>query len=176
MPADVTIFAAKYLIFLDALLALCACGWLLYQRPRIDAVRWVIACVIMIVLAYAFAKIGNGLYSDPRPFATDHVKPLISHARDNGFPSDHALLAAAIVAAVLFLSPVWWLPFAVLAVLVDWARVGAGLHHVLDVVGSSVIVALAAVIAALVTPVIMQALAPRLPDSWIPRKTEVRQV
>ena len=176
MPSDLTIFAAKYLVFLDAVIALVVCLWLLYGRQRIDAFRWVVACVIMIVLAYIFAKIGNGVYSDPRPFVTDHVPPLISHARDNGFPSDHALLAAAIVAAVLFLSPAWSVLFAAIAVLVDWARVGAGLHHVADVLGSSVFVAIAALIAIVVTPFIVQALVPLLPESWAPRQTEIRQV
>jgi membrane-associated phospholipid phosphatase len=176
MPADLTIFAAKYLVFIEAILGLVICVWLLYRRPRIDAVRWVIACVVMIVLAFLFAKIGSAVYNDPRPFVTDHVKPLISHARDNGFPSDHALLAAAIVAAVFFLSPVWSLPCLVLAVLVDWARVGAGIHHVADVVGSSVFVIVAAVIAVGVTPLIVRALAPHVPDSWTVERTEVRQV
>jgi undecaprenyl-diphosphatase len=176
MPSDLTIFAAKYLIFIDAIIALGVCLWLLYRRSRIDAMRWVVACVIMIVVAFVFARIGNAAYNDPRPFVTDHVKPLIPHARDNGFPSDHALLAAAIVAAVLFLSLPWSLLFAVLAVLVDWARVGAGIHHVSDVIGSSVFVLVAAVIAFAATPFIMRAIVPHLPISWGGRQTEVRQV
>lgn len=176
MPSDVTIFAAKYLVFIDALAALVVCVWLLYTRPRVDALRWVIACVLMIVLAYVFAKVGNSVYSDPRPFVTDHVKPLISHARDNGFPSDHALLAAAIVAAVLFLSPLWAVLFTVVAVLVDWARVGAGLHHVTDVVGSSIFVAVAAAVAFAVTPFILRVILPVLPSSVTGSQIEARQV
>lgn len=176
MPADLTIFVAKYLVFIEALIALIVCVALLYRRPRPDALRWVISCAITVVLAFLFAKIGSAVYNDPRPFATDHVKPLISHARDNGFPSDHALLAAAIVAAVFFLSPLWSIPFVVLAILVDWARVGAGIHHVADVLGSSVFVIIAALIAVLVTPFIVQALVPLLPDSLTVDTTEVRQV
>jgi len=54
----------------------------------------------------------------------------------------------------------------VLAVLVDWARVGAGLHHVADVAGSSIFVAVAAVVALLVAPVFMRLVTPRLPEDW----------
>jgi membrane-associated phospholipid phosphatase len=176
MPADLTIFAAKYLVFIDALIAIVICLALLYRRPRIDALRWVVACVVTILVALILAKIGSAAYNDPRPFVVDHVKPLISHARDNGFPSDHALLAAAIVAAVFFLSPLWSVLFIVFAVLVDWARVGAGIHHVADVVGSSFFVAIAALIAVLVTPYIVRALFPLLPESWTVNRTEARQV
>ncbi len=176
MPADLTIFAAKYLVFIDALIAAVICAALLYRRPRPDALRWVVACVVMIVLALVLARIGSAVYTDPRPFVVDHVKPLIAHARDNGFPSDHALLAAAIVAAVFFLSPLWSVLFIVLAVLVDWARVGAGIHHVADVLGSSILVLIAVIIALLLTPVIVRALIPVLPDSWTVNRTEIRQV
>jgi undecaprenyl-diphosphatase len=166
MPADLTIFAAKYLVFLDALLALAAVAWLLRTRSRPDAVRWLIATVIMLVLSYVFAKIGAAIYNDPRPFTVDHVKPLISHAPDNGFPSDHALLAAAIVAAVLMLSPAWSIPFVILGILVDWARVGSGIHHVVDVLGSAVFVLIAMLIGLALAGPIYRAIAPRLPAEW----------
>lgn len=166
MPADLTIFAAKYLVFLDALLALAVVIWLLRARSRPQVGRWLIATVIMLVLSYVFAKIGAAIYSDPRPFTIDHVKPLIPHAPDNGFPSDHALLAAAIVAAALFLSPVWSIPFIILGILVDWARVGSGIHHVVDVIGSSVFVLIAMLIGLALAGPIYRAIAPRLPAGW----------
>ncbi|HZS93757.1 MAG TPA: phosphatase PAP2 family protein [Chloroflexota bacterium] len=166
MPSDLTIFAAKYLVFVDAVIAVALCLWLVTQRPRPAVVRWVIAVVIMLVLSLVFSRIGAALISDPRPFTQDHVKPLISHAADNGFPSDHALLAAAIVAAVLLIAPMWSIPFIVLGFLVDWARIGAGIHHVEDVVGSSVIVAIALLIALAVATPIADRLRPYLPAAW----------
>lgn len=166
MPADLTIFAAKYLVFIDALLAAIVLVVVLYRRPHADVIRWIVAIVITAVLAFIFARIGAALYHDPRPFTQDHVKPLITHAADNGFPSDHGLLAAVIVAAILLAAPTWSLPFVVLAVLVDWARVGAGIHHVADVIGSSLFVALATVIAILVAPALTRLLLPHVPSSW----------
>lgn len=162
MPADLTIFAAKYLIFIDAILAAVVLVWLLGRRSRPTILQWFLAAVVMLVLSYIFAHIGSAAYRDPRPFTQDHVKPLITHAPDNGFPSDHALLAAAIVAAVLLASPVWIAPFVILGFLVDWARVGAGIHHVQDVVGSTLFVALATLIAY----VVVRLAVPHIPASW----------
>jgi undecaprenyl-diphosphatase len=163
VPADLTIFAAKYLVFIAIVLGAVVVVIALYRRSPEEIVRWLVAAVIMLVVAGILALLGTHVYRDPRPFTQDHVKPLISHAPDNGFPSDHALLAAAIVGAVLLAAPVWAIPFAVLAILVDWARVGAGIHHVTDVVGSSVFVAIGLLVGWLLAPIITAWLVPRLP-------------
>ena len=166
MPADLTIFAAKYLVFIAVVVAAIVLAFRLWQFPRLSVLQWVIAAVVLLVLSYTLAVAGGEAYNDPRPFTTSHVAPLISHAPDNGFPSDHALLAAALVALVGMVDIVWAIPLAVLAVLVDWARVGAGLHHVADVAGSSIFVAVAALVALLVAPVFMRLVTPRLPEHW----------
>lgn len=164
MPSDLTIFAAQYLVFLEALLAVAILVPVLLRRPRTEWLRWAVLTIIMLVLASVFAKIGGAVYDDPRPFVTGHFRPLIAHAPDNGFPSDHAMLAAALVAAVAFARPLAALPVAVLATLVDWARVGAGLHHVTDVAGSTLFAVLGAAIAFAVAPLIVRVLTPYLPE------------
>jgi membrane-associated phospholipid phosphatase len=172
VPSDLTIFVAGYLVFIEALLAAAILVPILFSRPRTEWVRWAALTAIMVVLAYVFAKIGGIVYSDPRPFVTDHVRPLIAHAPDNGFPSDHALLAAALVAAVAFVRPLLALPVAAVAILVDWARVGAGLHHVADVAGSTLFVALGAAIALVVGHAIVGVIMPYLPG-WLVRPPPV---
>lgn len=163
MPADVTIFAAKYLVFIAIVLAALVLAVKLWPLPHGWVLRWAVAACVLLVLSYVFGLIGGAVYKDPRPFTTSHVRPLIAHAANNGFPSDHALLAAAVVAIVALVDVVWALPFIALAVLVDWARVGAGIHHVRDVVGSSVFVALATLLALILTPMLMRWLTPYLP-------------
>src|SRR5437588_12536207 len=118
MPTDLTIFGAKYLVFIEGALAAAVVLVLLYRTPRTRIVRWVVSVGVMLAIAYIAAQIGGALYQDPRPFAVDHFRPLIAHAADNGFPSDHGLLAAAILAAVGLARLLWALPFAVLTALV----------------------------------------------------------
>ena len=164
MSATLTVFLANYLIFVDILAAAIVIAGLLYRRPRFLAFRWAVTAAVLLVVSYVFALVGGLLYYDPRPFVVGHFQPLISHAADNGFPSDHAFLAAALVAVVGLIDIPWALPFALLAIVIDWARVGVGLHHVIDIVGSSVFVALATLIALLLRPLIVRWLAPRLPN------------
>ncbi len=164
MPADLTIFTATYLVFVEAVIALGAVAFALYRQPRREVVRWVITAGITGVMAEVFTQIGGAIYNDPRPFVVRHFHPLIAHIADNGFPSDHALLAAFLVVCVLRTR--FWRAVPVvttLAVLVDWARVGAGIHHPIDVIGSAVFVALGAVIAVAVTPFVFDWISPHLP-------------
>ena len=165
MPSDITIFVAQYLIFIDAAIAVVVLAYLLYRRPLESVLRWAVAISIALVLGVIVAQLAAALFTDPRPFTQDHVKPLISHAADNGFPSDHALLAAAIVAAVLLVSPIWSVPFIVLGFLIDWARVAAGIHHVADVVGSSVIIAGTTLIGYFLAEIIVPRIVPYLSTS-----------
>jgi membrane-associated phospholipid phosphatase len=166
MPAALTIFAANYLVFIEAIIALGAVAFALYRQPRLELVRWLIAAGITGVMAEVFTQIGGVIYTDPRPFAVGHFHPLIAHVADNGFPSDHALLAAFLVAGVILVR--WWIAvpvIVVLGVLVDWARVGAGIHHPIDVIGSAVFVALGLMVAVAVTPFVFERIAPYLPQA-----------
>jgi undecaprenyl-diphosphatase len=149
MSVALTIFAANILVFVSLALAVPTLAVLLMRaRRRVPA--WLLSAATTLLLSLVLARVAGMLYDDPRPFVVEHVTPLVPHAADNGFPSDHALLAAAIVALVFLARPKASLPFAVLAALVDWARVASGVHHVIDVVGSSAIVAAALVVGWLV--------------------------
>lgn len=91
------------------------------------------------LISLLLAKGGSVLVHDPRPFMAGHFMPLIVSTRDNGFPSDHTLLAAFIGYAMLNRSR--WLGGILLAVAaaVGTARVAAGVHHLQDILGSFVI-------------------------------------
>ncbi len=163
MPTDVTVFGAGTLIFIDAVAAAIALALLLYRKPGSTILRWTVAAVLTLLLSFLGAQIAAALYNDPRPFVAGHYRPLIAHAADNGFPSDHSLLAAAIVAVVAFARWLWTLPFVLLGGIVEAARVGAGLHHPIDVVASDVVVVIAAVLAAVLAPAIARRLMPYVP-------------
>lgn len=98
------------------------------------------------VLAVVLAVIAGHLYYDPRPFVTHHLVPLIAHAADNGFPSDHALLTAFLAFTMLLYSRSTGIFLLVIALLVSWARVAAHIHNPRDIVGSFVIALVAVVV------------------------------
>lgn len=130
------IFGAKYLLFVSAVVAI----FYLLKQSRERQKEIIIFSVIIFPLSYGVAKILGHFYFDPRPFAAGHFTPLISHAADNGFPSDHTLLAAAIAAAIFrFNKKIGWLLF-FLAILIGLARVLTGIHHIVDIAGSVAIV------------------------------------
>lgn len=132
------IFCAKYLIWLVVLLGLA------FLFVSIHWKRVALSAALSMALAYALAKAVGALWYDPRPFVVGHLTPLIAHAADNGFPSDHMLLGAAIASVVYAHNRVWGLVLWILALIVGVARVLAGVHHTVDLAGS-IIVAVVAV-------------------------------
>lgn len=131
------IFATKYLY----LLSIAALGAYFLLQPRESQRRMALFAVPAALLAYALGALGDHLYFDPRPFVVGHFTPLVPHAPDNGFPSDHTLLVSAIATIGSFWSRRLGFLLWILAVLVAAARVYAGIHHTIDVVGSVVIAA-----------------------------------
>lgn len=127
------IFSAKYLFVLPIVIL----AVYFFMRPRREWKLLAIFAVSSAALAYALAKLGGLVYYDPRPFVVGGFTPLIAHAADNGFPSDHALL----VSAIAMIGTLWngklgaalW----ILAAIVAAARVYVGVHHVADVIGAA---------------------------------------
>ena len=140
---SIFVFGAKYLYLLALVVALV---WFL-RLPKEKKKEALLFGVIALPAVYVAAKIASWLYVDPRPFVVGHFTPLVPHAPDNGFPSDHTLLVSAI-AAIIFpfdrkTSVLVW----IIAVLVGISRVYVGIHHPIDVVGSIVIAIAASAIA-----------------------------
>ena len=100
-----------------------------------------------MTLVYIDSMLGAALYYDPRPFVVGHFTPLILHKPNNGFPADHVLWSAA-TGAIMFpsnkyLSLTLWL----LTILVGAARIHAGIHYPIDIVGNVVVaIAVAAIV------------------------------
>jgi undecaprenyl-diphosphatase len=134
---SVIIFVAKYFVFLSILVA--AVFWLRVPTKEKISLGWRV--IVGGILAEALAQIAGHLYYDTRPFVSEHIVPLIAHAPDNGFPSDHALLASFLGFVVLRHSRATGLLLLLIAILIGWARVLAHIHHPIDIVGSFAIAA-----------------------------------
>lgn len=129
------IFGAKYLYIAIVAVALI---YLLLQG-RDTQKRMIVFAVLSLPLTYLAAKSLSFFFYDPRPFVVDNITPLIEHAADNGFPSDHTLIAAAISAAIWPFSKKVSVSLWMIVLVVGISRVYVGVHHPIDIIGSIVI-------------------------------------
>jgi undecaprenyl-diphosphatase len=128
------IFGAKYAF----ILALLLWAWYLFKMRGQKRAFWLSIAFILISLAltYLFGLLARHFYYDPRPFIESGFTPLIPHIPDNGFPSDHALLAGALAASSLYYSKRLAIYLWIIALFVAYSRVYVGVHHTLDVATS----------------------------------------
>ncbi len=116
----------------------------------------VVRFVLMGALAYLASHVLTSLVIDPRPYVVAHAAPLVPVAHDNGFPSDHTLLAATLTASLCWIDRRFLVPCVVAVLLIMAGRLGIGAHHTIDVLGSIAVTALAFALASAV----------RLPSAW----------
>lgn len=105
--------------------------------------RFFLLSLFSLPLSYLIAKILGHFFYNPRPFVSEHVAPLIRHAANNGFPSDHALLTMSLAAIVFMFQRRLGVLLMVFAFLIGFARVLAKIHHTVDILGSFAIAVLA---------------------------------
>lgn len=80
------------------------------------------------------SRVASKLYYDPRPFVAEHVKFLIAHPADNGFPSGHALLTMTTLTTVTyFYNKKVAAGKLVLTIIVGIARILAKVYSPLDI-------------------------------------------
>ena len=133
------VFAAKYLIVVPVLFVVTEALRYAPDERRCLLRRGLIAAALAVV----FAKAGGALYFEPRPFVAHHFTPLIPHAPDNAFPSDHTLLAFTCGFLLIpFASPFVSVFTLMIAAFIASARIDSGLHSPLDI-GASIVMALA---------------------------------
>ena len=156
-----------------ALVYLLVAAWLLVVARRQGRLSLAVAAHIvgLGILAYLASKVLSGVVVDPRPYLVTHTHPLIATARDNGFPSDHVLLVAWLTASLWWIDRRWMPAFAAGMVLVMIGRLGVGAHHTLDVLGSVVIVTVAALVARAI-PLPARWSAPLFPAGRAPDRVE----
>jgi undecaprenyl-diphosphatase len=134
------VFCASYLIWFIVVAALV---YLLFSK---EWKRLGVFAALSLALAYAVGKVAGHLWYDPRPFVTDGTTPLIPHAANNGFPSDHMLMGATIASIIFIYNRTLGIILWVLALLVGLSRVAAGVHHYADLAGA-ILIAVVVVVA-----------------------------
>lgn len=120
------------------LVALLIVGWL-WARHRPDAANRVAIVVLTGVSAVVVLVINQHLISPaiarPRPCLTlAHVEVLLKCTNDYSMPSDHCIIAGALVAGLWILNWRFGIIATVLAVLLAFSRVYAGVHYPSDTI------------------------------------------
>jgi len=121
-------FAAEDLVYLSLPLL----AWLYFRQPSL---RPFLAAALAAVLAIGIAATIGVVDYVPRPFVAENFTPLIAHAPDASFPSDHLAALGALFGVSWFTTRRFSIAIALLAVAVAFARVYAGVHWITDVVG-----------------------------------------
>lgn len=129
------IFMAQVGLYLVAGGAVVA--WLLARRER--RLSFALSAVLAVVLVVVCVKVAGTLWTDPRPFVVDGRAPLFAHGADNGFPSDHTTLAAAVAGVVVAYRRLLGIGLLAVATAVGVARVAAHVHHLPDVAAGLVL-------------------------------------
>lgn len=137
------VFMARGLIIVPVLVVV----YLFWTLSPKDRKKLAALLVLGGILSLIFAKFGAHFYSNPRPYFKDHITPYFMASHYNGFPSDHTLLASFLGFATLTYNRRVGNILLVLAALIGLARVVAGVHHFVDIVGSFLFTALATLVA-----------------------------
>ena len=138
-------FMAKDGVALFAITLLAA--WWIGRRDN-DARKVAVAVwsAVAAVVALLVMKPIADAAKEARPFVVLHFTPLIHHAADYGFPSEHATGSGAIAAGLLFVSWRIGLLSTLLALLIAFSRVYVGVHFPQDVLAGLALGAVIAVI------------------------------
>lgn len=131
------IFGAKYLIYIVVLTAVAAV-LISPQRSRLAPFA-----ALALALGYALARIAGLFWGHQQPFALEGSPPLVPHAVDNAFPSDHMLLGGVLAFVGYLFDWRFGVVLFVLTLGVGVARVAAGLHYPIDILAALVLAAVA---------------------------------
>jgi undecaprenyl-diphosphatase len=132
---NLIIFCAKYLFVAVVAIYFLAIIQASPKHRKALVLTFLIAGVIAVILD----KLAGKLYYDPRPFVSHHLKPLISHSADNGFPSEHTVLSVTISTALIYYRRRLGAIAFGLALVVGIGRVAAHIHSPIDIIGGILI-------------------------------------
>ena len=128
------VFDAKYLV---AVVLLGGAVTLAFAGEQRRQFTYVLA--IALPLGYALARLAGLFFAHNQPFAVEGFEPLIPHAVDNSFPSDHVALGGVFASVAFLADRRVGLALWALTLLVGLSRVLAGLHWGVDVFAAAVL-------------------------------------
>jgi undecaprenyl-diphosphatase len=115
-------------------------GWWFGRRLGLGAVAGSVAAGVAALVALAMNQLVGHAVHRARPYATHAgVHLLVARTSDFSFPSDHAAVAGAVAAGLLFVERRLGLVAAVAALVMAFSRVYVGAHYPGDVLSGATI-------------------------------------
>jgi undecaprenyl-diphosphatase len=133
------IFAARDLVFVIALLS----GLVFLRATAKQKQLLLVSAGLALLIGFALVLIAGAIHYHARPFVLYNIAPLVAHGNDNGFPSEHTFIAMLMAFLIAQVSWRWGLGLFGLALAVGIGRVAALVHWPIDIVGGTIIAALA---------------------------------
>lgn len=147
----IAVFFAQYVIYLTLVIFCIALLTYSDWRRRLYVL---FVSALSVIIGSGFIKyILNYAFYRPRPFVAYDITPLFEHTADASFPSGHATLMFTVATLIfLFMNKRWGIWVFAFAALVGLARVYAGVHYPLDILGGAVIGVISPFIARMILP------------------------
>lgn len=106
-----------------------------HKRSRL---KELLALGLGAAMVYLFNTLVSMWWWRPRPFLSMAIDPVINVGLTKSFPSDHTSLAFFLAYLLFKCKRNWWWSF-IIAGLVGFGRVAAGVHYPLDILAGSVV-------------------------------------
>lgn len=140
MIDSIFIFGAKYLFVLSPIVG----AVYFFRTSREEKVDMMIFAFFSLPLTFILSIAAKALYFNPLPFVVKGIEPLLTHAPNNGFPSDHVLLLASIASVLTFFNRKVTISLWIVTLLVGISRIYVGVHHSVDILASIIIALISA--------------------------------
>lgn len=99
----------------------------------------VLVAIVAAVLTRGLNEVIGRIRHRDRPFVQEGFQPLIDHRPSFSFPSNHSACGFALAVSVWFGAPLYGCVMAILAALMGFARLYAGVHYPGDILAGALI-------------------------------------
>ncbi len=134
---QVIVFTASYLFI--TLPLLWVVSLVLLKDDKKLLTQGFLAAVLATPTAFALVWVASRITYSSRPFVVNNFTPMIPHAANNGFPSDHTTFCMFFASLAFYNNKKLGIAGFTLTLLVGLSRVAAGVHSISDVIGGIVI-------------------------------------